>query len=184
MSVWTPERRQRAQEAAQRFQGTPHRNRICLPGEGVDCIHFVLAVLQAAGVTPHHRLPFYDERLGAFRQRNVMEAVFLRFLDAEALPPDSPQAFGDVVICQCGRQSNHVGIVLENDLPTRESPGRGQLTTTAFWHVPARGFVGPDDWGQWRDRVQSLIRIRSVGLRGDPGKLTWREIRTMADSEA
>jgi hypothetical protein len=184
VTLWTPERREAAQAAAVRFQGTPHRNRICLPGEGVDCIHFVMAVLQAAGIVPTHRLPFYDERLGAFRERNVMEALFLRYLDAEALPGDTPPAFGDVVICQCGKQSNHVGIALENDHPTRETPGRGQLTTTAMWHVPARGFVGPEAWERWRDRVQSIIRIRGAGLRDEPGKLTWREIRSMADSEA
>lgn len=170
--------------AAKRYQGTPHRNRIAVAGEGVDCIRFVLAVLQEAGITPGHRLPFYDERLGAFRRRNVMEAVFLRFLDAEALPPDTPGEFGDLVICKCGRQSNHVGILLENDHPTREDPRERKFSLTAFWHVPARGFVGPDDWEQWRDRVQSLVRIRSVGLRGDPGKLTWREVRSMSNSDA
>lgn len=174
MSLWTPERRASAQTAARRFQGTPHRNRLCLPGEGVDCINFVLAVLQAAGITPHHRMPFYDERLGALRRHNVMETIFLRFLDAEALGPDTPPEFGDLVVCKCGRQTNHVGIFLQAERDAQ----------LAMWHVPARGFVGPDDWGQWRERVQSLIRIRSAGLLGDPGKLTWREIRGVSDSEA
>lgn len=182
MSLWTPERRASAQAAAERFRGTPHRNRLCLPGEGVDCINFVLAVLRAAEIIPGHRLPSYDERLGTFRKTNVMQAIFLRYLDAEALPAEAPQAFGDLVICRCGRQTNHVGIVLENDPPTRESPGRAEFGTTVMWHVPARGFVGPEAWTLWSSRVQSLVRIRTAGLQADPGKLTWREIRTMPSS--
>jgi cell wall-associated NlpC family hydrolase len=183
MSPWTAERRSLAQAAAQRFQGTPHRNRLCLPGEGVDCIRFVLAVLQAAEILPPHRLPFYDERLGAFRKRNVMEALFLSHLDAEGLPTDTPPEFGDVVICQCGRQTNHVGILLENDHPTRETDGARQLSHTAMWHVPGKGHVGPEAWEIWRPRAQSIVRIRSAGLRDNPGKLTWRQIKGMSDSD-
>lgn len=119
----------------------------------------MLSVLRSAGLIPYHRLPFYDERLGSFRARNVMGPLFCRFFHADMHPPEAP-AFGDVVVCQCGRQSNHVGIVLDG----------------WFWHVPAQGFVSVEAWGAWQHRAETLVRFTAPGLRSDPERLTWKEI--------
>lgn len=163
--VWTPGRRIAATNTAESFRGTPHRNRLCRPGEGVDCIHFVMAVLQGAGIVPPIRLPFYDERLGSFRARNVMEDLFLMHFKAVAVDPDCHPAFGDVVICSCGRQSNHVGILLNGWL----------------WHVPGKGICLPEAWGACRHRTQSLVRFYGTGLTKDPKGLRWRDIKGLAD---
>lgn len=166
--IWTQSRQDAARAAAAAWAGTPHRNRLELPQEGVDCIRFVLAVLRAAEVLPARRLPFYDERLGMFRSRNVMEDLFVRYFHATAHRPEDPPAFGDLVVCRCGRQTNHVGIMLDQQL----------------WHVPSGGHVGPEPWEIWIPRVQSLVRIDGIGFRQDPERLTWREILKMSDSKA
>lgn len=160
--VWTLARRADAVAVATEYAGTPHRNRMALPREGVDCIHFVAAVLHGAGVIPWPRLPAYDERLGALRARNVIEDILLEHLHAERI--EEPE-FGAIVVCKCGRQTNHVGIVLDD----------GQM-----WHVPGRGTCGPEAVADWRDRVQAFIRITAVGLKADPGELTAQGILAFA----
>lgn len=152
--VWTEERKQAARAICALYAGTPHRNRMARPGKngGVDCIHFVAEVLSGAGVILPHTLPAYDERLGVLRARNVIEDILLQHLHAEIAP--EPE-FGDIVICTCGRQSNHVGIVID-----------GQM-----WHVPGRGWCGPEALGNWAARVQSFVRLTDTGLRQDPARL-------------
>jgi cell wall-associated NlpC family hydrolase len=163
--VWTARRRVIANNTAEAFRGTKHVNRLALPGEGVDCIHFVMAVLEAAGVVPRFRLPFYDERLGSFRARNVMEDLFEMHFFVSIHPAEAAPEFGDVVICKCGRQSNHVGILLDGWL----------------WHVPSNGYCIPEDWSHWHHRTQSLIRFATTGLKSDPHQLRWRQIKALAD---
>lgn len=164
--LWTPERIELALAEARAWQGTPHKNRVALRGQGVDCIRFVCQVLAAAGVIEVPRFPFYDERLGVLRARNVIEDILLAHLDATACEPVEPQD-GDVVVCRCGRQTNHVGIFLAGDM----------------WHVPGKGAVGPEPWGPWEARAQSLVRIHSTGYKVPPGTLTWDAIRALAGGQ-
>lgn len=158
--VWTPERQERARRECARWAGTPHFNRLAVPGQGVDCVEFVKAVLVAAGIMPAFRLPWYDERLGALRERNIIEDLLVRHLNAEARAPDAGE-FGDIVVCRAGRQTNHVGILIDG----------------VMWHVPGRGRCGGDLWEQWRERAQSLVALHGVGYRVDPSTLTWTAIR-------
>ncbi len=152
--LWTAERQLAARLACRAYAGTPHVNRLNLPGEGVDCVHFVLAVLTAAQLVPAGiRLPAYDERLGRLRERNVIEDILLAHLHCERI--EGPE-FGALVVCKCGRQSNHVGIAIDGDL----------------WHVPGKGRCGPEAIGPWIPRVQSFLRITAPGLRADPAELT------------
>lgn len=143
-----------------------------MPGEGVDCINFVMAILEESEVVPRgKRLPFYDERLGSFRARNVMEDLFVRFLHTRPVDVgtvlDVPE-FGDVVICQCGKQTNHVGIVLDGWM----------------WHVTSKAFVLPEPWEIWRHRSQRLIRFIDFGWKEDPHGLRWDDIKGLADRPA
>ncbi len=166
--IWTPERQAAARATATKFGGTPHRSRMNLPGVGVDCIHFVAAVLTETGLIPPPRLPAYDERIGALRARNIIEDILLEHLHAESLGPEAEPAFGDIVICTCGRQTNHVGIVID-----------GQM-----WHSPGRGYCGPEAVANWRRRIQSFIRITGPGLKADPGELTAKGILAFAPEQA
>lgn len=160
-SVWTPERQAKARKEASRWAGTKHQNRLALPGEGIDCVHFVFEVVIAAGICPRFPIAFYDERLGALRERNIIEDLLLSHLHAESHPPDEPPAFGDLVVAKCGRQTNHVGIILDGEM----------------WHVPGRGRVGPAGWADWKPRTQSLVRITETGFIQDPAALTWAAIK-------
>jgi hypothetical protein len=163
--VWDYRRRTIANNVAESYRGTPHVNRLCLKGEGIDCIHFVLEILTSAGVVPRFRLPFYDERLGAFRARNVLEDLFHIHFYVTSHDPYSTPEFGDIVISQCGRQANHIGIMLDG----------------WFWHVASGGFCSPEDWNAWKGRAQSLLRFQQIGLRADPNRLRWHDIKTLAD---
>lgn len=160
IEVWTEERKALARAECQRWAGTPHVNRVAVPGVGIDCIRLLIEILIGAGLYERRQLPFYDERLGALRTRNIIEDLFTSHLHANSLPPTASPAFGDLVVCQCGRQTNHVGMIIDG----------------AFWHVPGRGRVGPESWEAWKGRVQSLVRITAPGFKADPGALTWAEI--------
>lgn len=164
-AIWDWQRREKASAVAERYRGTRHINRLNIPGEGVDCINFVMSVLAGAGIIPRVRLPYYDERLGSFRRRNVIQDIFEIHGFVEAHDPTEQPEFGDVVICQCGRQSNHVGIILDG----------------WFWHVPAGGFCSPEEWTIWKYRSQALLRFTHTGLRNDPHKLRWADIKGLAD---
>lgn len=134
---------------------------MAVPGIGVDCIHFVLAVLVEAGIIDRPTLPAYDERLGALRERNVIEDILTAHLHAR--PAEAPE-FGDIVVCRCGRQSNHIGIVIDDQM----------------WHSPGKGYCGPEALANWRERIQSFVRIEQTGLRADPAELTARGILSFA----
>ncbi len=141
-----------------RWAGTPHRNRIAVVGQGVDCLRFVFEVLIAAGVLPRFTLPRYDERLGILREKNVMEALILTHCHATV---ETEPAFGDVVIFKCGAQSNHAGIIIDGEC----------------WHVPGRSRVGTEEWANVRKVTQSLLRLTATGFRESPEGLTWEKIR-------
>lgn len=158
--IWTIEAKEKARTACREWQGTPHRNRVALKGEGVDCVKFVIEVLVAAGIMTRPALPRYDERLGLLRKHNVIEDILCHYLHAEAHEPADCPAWGDVVICTVGQQSNHVGIIVDG----------------MVWHCPGRGAVGPEGWEDWKPKTQSLVRIRETGYRAEP-TLTWDQIR-------
>lgn len=176
--IWTPDRQARARRTMGDFLGTRHMNRLCLPGEGVDCVNLVLVILTGAGIIPKPTLPFYDERLGSLRQRNVIEDIVATHLHVKRVPPTVSDGvgdefaphFGDIVICRCGRQTNHVGIIMDQ-------PG----APLSMCHVPALGFVSLEDWQAWKPRTQALLRITATGFKADPSKLTWQAVRGMAD---
>ncbi len=137
-------------------------NRVAVVGEGIDCVRLVAEILADAGVIDRPRFPFYDERLGALREHNIIETILIDHLHAVALEPgDSAPEFGDIIVCRCGRQSNHVGIYLD-----------------AVWHAAGGGRCGPEEWSpRWRERTQSLVRVTAIGYRAEPSGLTWAQIK-------
>ncbi len=164
--VWTPERQEKARKAVHSWAGTPHKNRLRVKGLGVDCVNFMHAVLIEAEVVEFSRLPFYDERLGALRKTNLIEGIILAHVTATVHPPEDPQ-FGDLVICKCGRQTNHVGVIIDGEV----------------WHCPFGSGVGPESWDdRWRSRTQSLVRITKPGYTKSPGSLTWPDIQKIIDA--
>lgn len=166
--LWTPERRETARASCRAWAGTPHHNRIAVPGQGIDCINFVFEVLAAAGVVERFRLPRYQENLGVLRERNIMERLILDYFHAAAVPApkESLPEFGDVAVWRCGMQSNHIGIVVDGEA----------------WHVAGKSRVGPEAWPNVRKDLQSLLRFTASGWHTNPATLTWETIRTRAET--
>lgn len=161
--IWNDTRKAAARASCKKWGGTPHYNRLAVAGTGIDCVHLVSEILRDSGIIPAgFPMPFYDERLGSLRQRNVIEDIIAAYMHADSLPPDTAPEFGDIVVCQCGRQSNHVGIIIDGEM----------------WHVPGRGRVGPSAWVTWKKKTQALMRLTADGFKVDPSGLTWEAIRT------
>lgn len=164
MTIWTPERQEAARAECRRWAGTPHMNRISVPGQGIDCIRFVFEVVIAAGILERFDLPCYRESLGILRASNVMEALMREYGNSEPVDlsgRDAVHEFGDVAIFQCGAQSNHAGIVVDG----------------AVWHVPGKGRVGPEAWVNVAPKLQRLMRFTAPGFRQDIRTLTWDKIK-------
>lgn len=157
--MWTPERMNHARIACARWGGTPHRNRIAVPGQGIDCIRFVFEVLIASGAAPRFTLPAYNPNLGLLREVNIMGTLIADYMHAETLPADAPLTFGDLLIFQCGEVSNHMGIVIDGSV----------------WHVPGKGRCGPAALSTITG-LQCIIRITEPGFKSDPSSLTWEQI--------
>lgn len=155
-TVWTTDRLTAALAECKAWEGTPHFDRIAVPGRGIDCLHLVGRVLIAAGVLPEFRMPFYRPWWGAGRENNVMERIFMHCCHAGALAPDQPAMDGDVAVFQVGKQSNHVGIVFGGKL----------------WHALAKSVVQADDLAPFIPSLQSLVRLTDVGFRNRPEELT------------
>lgn len=124
-------------------------------GKGIDCIHFVREILIAGGASERFDVPYYVTHWGLGRANNIMERLLTTAYHARRLEPDEPVQDGDVYIFSVGRQSNHCGISLG-----------GQC-----WHVAYKNVVQPTPPEQIMDRLQSIVRITSQGLRLRPETL-------------
>lgn len=151
--VWNDETRNLARTEAQRWLGTPHRDRIARVGVGIDCINFVYEVLAAAGVAERKELGSYDTNVGLHEAVYKLKRAVLTCLDCEEMPPNDPQ-FGDIVIFKEGAFSGHAGIIIDSDV----------------WHALAGRCVTRSLYGDWQRKVECLLRIKSLGLKGEPAE--------------
>lgn len=152
-----------ALECAERWHGTPHRDRMAKVGVGIDCIHFVREVMIAGGISEPFDCPYYLPRWGVGRDNNVMERLLLRCFEAELVPYHmEPVQDGDVLIFQVGRQSNHCGIVIG-----------GQC-----WHSQAKYVVHPIPMTpELLCRLQAVVRLTACGPRFRPEELTQEDFK-------
>ena len=149
-SIWTPERRAIAIREAEEWRATPHFDRLRIKRRGVDCINFVLAILEACEVIPSTKLPFYRPGWGYGRTFNVMENLAHKCMWCVEAPDNEPYQFGDVIFFRAGVQSNHTGIVLNDEL----------------WHCAAGRRVETlriDE--QFYTAVQGAVRITQTGYK-------------------
>jgi cell wall-associated NlpC family hydrolase len=162
MSIWTEERRSKARDAAKQWEGTPHQNRMAKPGVGIDCLGLLRVVAVAAGILPEFEMPFYDPRWGYGREFNIIERVLEECCHARRLEAHEPVEFGDVVVWTVGRQSNHVGIMIDD----------------AIWHVQAKRFVQGDEFTTaLQSGIQAVMRITADGFIRRPESLTAEDLR-------
>ncbi len=150
-TLWTPERRELALACLRSWHGVPHRDRIAVPGVGIDCIQLVIQVHIAAGLIPPTVVSGYDVQAGMFKQTDRLKNAIKSCADVVEADPDQPQ-FGDVVIFKTGTRSGHVGFYTSNEL----------------WHALAGRCVTVSRYSLWRREVDSLLRLQAAGYTGDP----------------
>lgn len=159
---WHQEARDAALAEANRWHGTPHANRIAKVGTGIDCLGFIREIAVAAGVLPAYKMPYYDPAWGVGRTFNVIERVLVSTCHATRHDPSDGLAFGDVVIFSVGRQSNHVGIILDGEL----------------WHCQASSTVQPEPiTDSLLAQLQSVVRLTAAGFRRRPEDITTDELK-------
>lgn len=155
-TAWTPEAEAAALTTCENFRNTPHMQRRAIPGRGVDCVQFVVAVLQGAGIVPPFTWPQYRQDIGFRIQRNQLGDLMAEVFHADAVPVEGwvPRT-GDVGIFRCGRTSNHCGIFVA---------GR-------FWHVTTTSPVHDCNVRVVVGSLQEVVRFTKAGLRGQPENL-------------
>lgn len=127
-------------------------------GKGVDCVHFVAAVLAEAGlVEPFDRLPSYPKTWGLTSPENVLGIGLQKTLHCKRVPFDQMGGLmpGDIVIFKAGRQSNHAGIFVD---------GR-------VWHVMTGGHVHPALPIRFHSRIQEVVRLIGKGWKAEPNSV-------------
>lgn len=154
MNVWIKERREAALAEAASWMGTPHRDRMAVRGQGVDCIRFVFEVLIAAPIVSRRELPPYSTMIGYGKEsRSLQDSLLAAFHCVEfdyEQSEEEPQ-FGDIIVFKNGDQSAHCGWF-----------SSGQL-----YHALARRCVTRSEWKHWAPRAKSIIRIYALGWRGE-----------------
>lgn len=150
-TIWTPDRKKTALATLGKWQSTPHRDRIAIPGVGIDCIQLVLQVLIDCEVIPAIVINGYDTTAGMHSHSDRLQRAFKSCMDLEDVPAGDPQ-FGDLAIFKTGNRSGHCGFITE-----------GQI-----WHALARRSVTFSDYKLWRWEIETLLRIKAVGFTGNP----------------
>lgn len=157
MNIWTPERRALALKSVEKWRGTPHRDRMAVVGVGVDCIHFVAAVLWESGIIPQFEFPGYNPAEGLHERSERLAGGLARCLYAAQTDKAAPQ-FGDVAVFKTGRVSGHCGFVLGDTIA----------------HALAHQSVVITNYRVWRPAINFLFRVEATGLRMKPSEL-WQD---------
>jgi hypothetical protein len=131
-----------------------------IKGKGVDCVHFVAAVLADAGIVePFKRLPSYPLTWGLCAPENVVALGLQKILAVRRLPPSGFQ-FGDIVIFRAGRQSNHAGIIVDGRL----------------WHVMTGGVVHAGLIARFVKGMQEIVRLTDRGWKAELSSVNLHEL--------
>jgi cell wall-associated NlpC family hydrolase len=151
MTVWTQGREALARLSLAKWHGTPHHNRIAVPGVGVDCIKFVYEVCYDSGVWPRVEFSGYDLQAGLGGPSTKLQETFLKAVFGEWVERDFQ--FGDVLIFTTGERSAHCGF----------HAGDGKL-----WHSLAGRRVTVSDECLWRHDLAGAVRLTGVGFKVNP----------------
>ncbi|MBW2044782.1 MAG: C40 family peptidase [Deltaproteobacteria bacterium] len=94
--------------------GTPFRHWCGVRGEGCDCIHMVLRVLEDFGFGPI-KVPWYPKDWHLHRSEEILVEGITRELPVVKVSPNEV-ANGDIVAFRYGRVSSHVAFFLDGEL--------------------------------------------------------------------
>ena len=110
----------RLHRRAQAWQGTPFRERHCLPQVGVDCVPFVWDLMHASrvcGPVDLAAIPPYKTDWSAHNDQSILLPILDDWLEREEIATqkiedrDALQA-GDVLIFSPGKCAHHLGVAL------------------------------------------------------------------------
>ena len=149
--IWTDERKTTAQAVLDVWQGTPHINRVAIPGIGIDCIRLVMEVLTNAGIVERRELGAYDVQAGTHSVSRKLAAEINRCLFVESVSVASPE-FGDLAVFKTGTRSGHIGFV----------------TDGYVWHSLAGRCVTRSPFALWNREIEFLFRFTDTGWKAEP----------------
>jgi hypothetical protein len=155
MNIWTPERQALALGSLNKWHGTRHRDKLAIPGVGIDCINLITQVLFDAGIMEQRAFTGYRIDHGLHTVSTRLENAIEKALQVERL--DNFQnsdnwAFGDIWIFRTGRRSGHCGF---------HEGGR-------IWHSLAGHVVTWGDASTWRREIEAAYRLTGLGWMADP----------------
>lgn len=164
--IWRQFHRERARATCEKWRGLRHINRQAVEGKGIDCIRLVLECYFDAELLEREPIPNYPDNWGLAAPRNIIADALEDLCSCHRIPiadwdeqPWNGPAFGDIVIWRAGVQSNHVGIVIDDQI----------------WHVLRGGKVGPTAIGPVRRRAQEAVRLHEKGWRKKPTSVNMRD---------
>jgi hypothetical protein len=153
-TIWTPECRALALACCKKWHGVNHRNRACVPGVAIDCIHLIREILIESEIIARFPLRYYNAQLGAFDKTDHVQRQMLATLFAFEVSPDAPE-FGDIAVFKTGKFSGHAAFYTIDD--------GGQL-----WHSLDKVGVTVSDYALYKMQIETLIRISAPGIRSLP----------------
>ena len=150
--IWTEERKEQARRCLSKWHGTPHFNRIAVPGVGIDCIQLVCEVLYDPGVLPRVKFSCYSTADGMWEESHRLRDVMLRCLHSEVVDKEAME-FGDVIITKTGKRSAHCGFYTAD----------GHI-----WHALGSRFVTRSDLKIWKREIVYALRVVKEGFKVSP----------------
>lgn len=149
--VWTPSARELAMRSLHKWHGTPHKNRLNIPGIGIDCIKLVAEVLVDSEIV--NRLPYgsYSVEHGLFEPSDRLQKVIECAFHVERVAI-AEHHFGDIPIFRTGKRSAHMGFLDDENI----------------WHALANRSVTHSNFNLWSRDVDVLYRITARGWKNNP----------------
>jgi NlpC/P60 family putative phage cell wall peptidase len=151
---------QRAAVASQALAwvGTPYHAQARVLGVGVDCVHLLCAVYEAAGVRDHIEPDAYARDWHLHHSAELyMQGLFRH---AHLRPAGALPGLGDVLLFRFGRTFSHAGIVVDG-----VGQGADELTLVHAFHQRGviRSRLGEEPlagrecqlWSPWPDDLEA-----------------------------
>lgn len=146
--IWTNDRVTKAVATLIKWHGTPHRDRIAVVGQGIDCVMLVNEVLVDAEILPRIQFPAYSTNDGMHNKSLRLAKAVEGLLHVEQVSTDGTR-FGDIAVCRNGQQSAHVMF----------------LTETRVWHSLAGVGVTNGKLNIWKARFEFVYRLTADGFK-------------------
>lgn len=122
---------------AKSWLGTPHRNKLCKKGVGVDCINFVLSCYIAGGV--NYKLINYDPLSGLHKFSGLIEKELLK--TGDFVKVENPED-GCILIFDEIKFSAHVGLYLDG----------------MVYHAMYNRLVSAQPFLQWKKHIYAIYK--------------------------